>query len=265
MARVRGFEMGYDDDGHGLPVLLLHGFPFNRSMWSEQAAALSHHYRIIAPDLRGFGQSSGDTDSLTMEELARDVAALLDALRIERAVVGGLSMGGYVTLAFYRLFPERVSALLLADTRPQSDDEEGKRTREETARRALSEGMEPIFSTMLPKLLTSGAIENETALVARVRSMVLNTSSMTAAAALRGMARRLDQRDLLPRIDVPTLIIVGAEDRLTPPSEAEQMSASIPDSSLRILDGAAHMANLERPVEFNSAILEFLEGHRLEA
>jgi len=261
LARVRGSEVGYDDIGVGLPVVLLHGFPFDRSMWREQAEALGESYRIITPDLRGFGESTLGDGGATMEEMASDVAALLEHLGVERAVVGGLSMGGYVTLAFYRLFPTRVAALLLADTRPQADDEDGKRAREETARLALHEGMEPIFSAMLPKLLTPAHVEQDPTLVARVRSMVINARPEAAAAALRGMALRRDQRDLLPLINVPTLIVVGAGDQLTPPSEAQLMGEKIVGSRLQVIDGAAHLSNLERPAEFNSAFLSFLEDY----
>jgi 3-oxoadipate enol-lactonase len=252
-------DVSYEDTGQGLPVVLLHGFPFNRSMWREQVAALGSCCRVITPDMRGFGESSDAEGIATMEAMASDVAALLDNLGIERAVVGGLSMGGYVTLAFYRLFPERVLALLLADTRPQPDDEDARRTREETAQRALDEGMEPISSAMLPKLLSPSTIERDPALVERVRSMILGTRPATAAAALRGMALRRDQRDLLSSINVPTLIVVGAEDRLTPASDAELMYKEITGSRLRVVEGAAHLANLERPAEFNLAFLEFLE------
>jgi len=262
VARVRGSVVGYDDVGVGTPVLLLHGFPFDRSMWREQAEALGGLCRVIAPDLRGFGESGDAEGAATMEEMARDVASLLDYLRVDRAVVGGLSMGGYVTLAFCRLFPERVSALVLADTRPQPDDEDGKRTREETARRALLEGMEPIFSAMLPKLLTRASVDGDPSLVERVRAMVLNTRPASAASALRGMALRRDQRDLLPLISVPTLIIVGAEDCLTPPSEAELMRRNINGARLRVIEGAAHLSNLERAAEFNSTLSAFLEDCR---
>ena len=136
--RVRDIEMGYEEAGSGQPVLLLHGFPFDRTLWREQVETLKDSYRVVTPDLRGLGETEATDEPATMEEMARDVAALLDELKITRAVVGGLSMGGYVALAFYRLFPRRVRALVLADTRAQADTEDAKRTREETAQRALS-------------------------------------------------------------------------------------------------------------------------------
>jgi pimeloyl-ACP methyl ester carboxylesterase len=145
--------MAYDDTGSGPAVLLLHGYPFNRSMWREQTEALSENYRVITPDLRGHGETTATPEPATMDEMARDVAALMDELNIHRAAVGGLSMGGYVTLAFYRRFPLRVRALVLADTRPQADTEEARRNREQQARKALKEGMSGIAETSLPKAL----------------------------------------------------------------------------------------------------------------
>lgn len=257
-ARVRGLEIAFTDEGVGIPLVLLHAFPLNRTMWQEQVEALRDICRIVAPDMRGFGESAGSHGPATMEEMARDVAALLDVLHVERAVIGGLSMGGYVAFAFLRLFPERVAGLILADTRPQSDDEDGRRTREENARRALDEGMEPIASAMLPKLLSQATREGTPNLVARVRSMIVSAKPESVAAALRGMAIRQDQRDLLPHIEAPALILVGSEDELTPPRDAELMSSRIPHSQLKVLDGAAHLSNLERPIEFNAALLDFL-------
>lgn len=260
-ARVRGIEVAYDDyEGRGLPLVLLHGFPFNRSMWREQAAALSGAYRVVTPDLRGHGRTTATDEPATMEEMADDVAALLDELQVERAVVGGLSMGGYVTLAFCRKYAERVSGVVLADTRATPDNEEGRRTREETARRALAEGMGPIADAMTPKLLAPSTLERSPEVVARVREMILGTEPRGAAAALRGMALRRDQTDLLPRLRVPALVVVGSEDSLTPPADAEAMRDLMHDSRLVTLDGAGHASNLERADEFNLALREFLDG-----
>src|SRR5918999_733376 len=154
VARVREIEMVYDDRGSGPPVVLLHGYPFNRSMWSEQVAALSANYRVITPDLRGHGETSVTDEPATMVEMAQDVAALLDKLGLERVTLGGLSMGGYVTLAFYRRFPLRVRALILADTRPQADTPEASHNREEQAKKILKEGMQSIADDFLKKVLT---------------------------------------------------------------------------------------------------------------
>ena len=261
-AWVRDIAVAYDDAGSGAPVVLLHGFPFNRTMWRGQAQAVGEAWRFITPDLRGQGDTSlGETEgAATMEEMAADVAALLDELGVGRAVVGGLSMGGYVALAFCRAFPERVRALVLADTRAGADTDEARRTREENARRALSEGMAPITDAMLPKLLSAETREHRPEIVERVREMMLATKPEGAAAALRGMALRHDQTDLLREIEAPALIVVGSEDAVTPPSEAEAMNAEIKDSRLVRIEGAGHLSNVERPEEFNLALVEFLRG-----
>src|SRR5690242_12661678 len=152
--RVDDIQLAYEDTGLGQPVVLLHGYPFNRSLWTEQVSALSSSYRVVTPDLRGLGESESSPGPATMNRMAQDVVELLDQLEITRAVIGGLSMGGYVALAFYKQFPARVRALLLADTRPQADTEEGKETRRQQAEKALAEGMASIADGMLPKLLT---------------------------------------------------------------------------------------------------------------
>jgi pimeloyl-ACP methyl ester carboxylesterase len=258
---VRGVEVAYDEEGRGDAFVLLHGFPFDRSMWREQAEVLSANFRVIAPDLRGLGETPlGGVDEGTMDEMAEDVAALLDALNVERAVLGGLSMGGYVAFEFFRRFPVRVRALVLADTRPQGDDDEGKRTREENARKVLREGMRPLVDSMLPKLLSASTRERRPDVVERVSAMMLAVRPEGAAAALRGMAVRRDQTEMLSRIDVPTLVLVGTEDAITPPSDAEAMAAKIEGSRLVRVEGAAHLSNVERPEEFNRALVDFVSG-----
>ena len=269
VARVRGIDLAYDDEGarDAQAVLLLHGFPFDRTMWRAQARALGATWRIISPDLRGHGETRAASETTegaasaaaaTMEEMARDVAALLDELGVERAVVGGLSMGGYVALAFYRLFPARVRALVLADTRAGADTEEARRTREETARRALAEGMGVIADAMLPKLLAPATLEARPDVVASVRAMIMGARPEGAAAALRGMAVRENQTSLLPEIDVPTLIIVGSADAVTPPELSEEMRRGIRGARLEVIEGAGHVSNVERPKEFNAALTRFL-------
>jgi pimeloyl-ACP methyl ester carboxylesterase len=261
VARVRGIELAYEASGEGLPVVLLHGFPFNRTLWREQVEALRERYTVITLDLRGHGETPATTGDApaTMEEMARDVSALLDELRIDVPVVlGGLSMGGYVALAFYRLFPERVRALLLADTRPHADTEEARLNRAETATRALREGMTTIADTMLPKLLAPATHAEHPQIVRRVRDMILQTDPQGAAAALRGMAVRADQTELLREISCPALIVVGSLDTITPPADAEVMQREIRGSRLVVIEGASHVSNVERPDEFNRAFEKFL-------
>ena len=167
-------------------------------------------------------------------------------------------MGGYVTLAFTRLFPQRVKGLILADTRSQSDTEEAKQNREKQAQKALSEGMEAIAEEMLPKLLSHTTIAESPMVVSRVREMIVTTNPQGAANAQRGMAARSDHTSMLSSLNIPALIIVGSEDALTPPSDAEKMHAAIKDSSLTIIEGAGHCSNIEKPEMFNAALVKFL-------
>ncbi|HVG33531.1 MAG TPA: alpha/beta fold hydrolase [Pyrinomonadaceae bacterium] len=259
--RVRGIEMAYDVEGSGPPVVLLHGYPFNRSMWREQVEALQTSNRVITPDLRGLGETEAtDAHAATMNEMAEDVAALLDELKIDRVTLGGLSMGGYVALAFIRRFPLRVRALILADTRPQTDTEEGKRAREEQAQKVLEEGTSAIADVILKKALAPATLAERPDVVARVREMIETANPLGAAAALRGMALRSDQTHFLASILAPTLILVGSEDQLTPPADAELIRREIRGSRLVVIPGAAHVSNLERPAEFNRALTEFLRA-----
>lgn len=258
--RVNGIELAYDDVGAGPPVLFLHGFPFNRSMWREQLELLAPDFRVIAPDLRGQGQTAVSNGPVTMELMAQDVVALLDALEISRAAICGLSMGGYVALALYRMFPARVSALVLADTRAVADTDEGKQGREQQAQQALQEGMATIADAMLPRLVAPITVAKHPEVVARVREMILKTDPMGAAAAQRAMARRLDHSDFLPQVTVPALIICGELDQLTPVAESEKLHHLIAGSQLQIIESAAHVSNLEQPAAFNRALAEFLKA-----
>ena len=256
--RINNINLAYTDTGVGRPIVLIHGYPFNRALWTEQIPTLSNSNRIIAPDLRGFGESDASPETSTMNSLATDIALLMDQLEIPRATIGGLSMGGYVALAFYKLFPSRVRALVLADTRPQGDTEEGKQARAQQAEKALSEGMAGIADAMLPKLLAPDTVSKRPEIVRFVRDMMLQTKPEGAAAALRGMAEREDQTELLPKISVPTLIIVGSEDAITPVADSETMHHAIDSSRLVVLDHAGHVSNVERAQQFNDELIHFL-------
>ncbi|HXD34231.1 MAG TPA: alpha/beta fold hydrolase [Pyrinomonadaceae bacterium] len=257
-ASIRGIEIGYDEVGTGTPVVLLHGYPFNRSMWSEQIEVLSARHRVLAPDLRGHGETSATTQPATMEEMAKDVAELMEKLNISRAAVCGLSMGGYVALALYRMFPLRARALVLADTRPGPDTEEARANREVQAKKALEEGMAGIADAMLPKLLAPNTVAKNPGAVARVRDMMLKTKPEGAAAALRGMAQRRDQTSFLSRVVAPALIVVGSEDMITPVSESELMHREIGGSRLKVIEGAGHVSNIEQTENFNHVLSTFL-------
>lgn len=258
--RIDDIQLAYTDVGAGPAVVLIHGYPFNRSLWTEQAEALRDRYRVVIPDLRGFGESDSSASPMTMGRMAEDVAALMDHLEIEQAVIGGLSMGGYVALAFARQIPARVRALVLADTRAQADTEEGKQTRAQQAEKALSEGMAGIADAMLPKLLTPDTVSKRPELVKRVRDMMLKTKPEGAAAALMGMAQRDDQTEFISSLEVPALIAVGREDAITPVADSEAMHAKIAESRLVVIENAGHVSNLEQTEQFNDALHKFLSS-----
>ncbi|MFQ5778371.1 MAG: alpha/beta fold hydrolase, partial [Terriglobia bacterium] len=190
--------------------------------------------------------------------LAADIRGLLDALGLKRVVLGGLSMGGYAAFAFYRLYAERVATLILADTRAQSDTEEGRQGRYELAELAEKAGSAAVAERMLPKLLAPSTRERQPAVVTAVREMILSTPPAGIARALRGMAVRPDSTELLPTIKCPTLVLVGQEDTLTPPAVAAAMAKKIPGAQLEVIPDAGHLVNLEQPIAFASAMHDFL-------
>ena len=258
-AAVRGIEMAYLDVGTGPVVLLLHGFPFDKSVWSPQIEALSSSgFRAIVPDLRGQGETKATSEVSTMEEMASDAEALLDYLQVDEAVVCGLSMGGYVAFEFAHLFPTRVRGLVLAGTRAPADNEQERAGRDQQVQTMLRAGMVPISIATLPKLLCERTRAEKPDVVKRVRTMITRSNPKGAASAQRGMAARRDYTEDLSRINAPTLIIVGCEDPIRPVSDAEFMRERIPNSQLEIIDDAAHMTNLEQPQKFNDVLLGFL-------
>lgn len=252
--------MAYVEVGQGPAVLFLHGYPFDKSMWSKQIDAITTSgFRAIAPDLPSLGETKSSSEVATMDEMARDVAGLLDELNVENAVICGLSMGGYVAFEFIHLFPERVRGLVLAGTRAPADNEQEKAGREQQVQTMLRAGMVPISIATLPKLLAQRTLAEKSDVVKRVRAMITRSDPRGAAAAQRGMAARRDYTEDLPKIEVPTLIIVGREDSIRPVADAEFMHRGIRDSRLEIIDDAAHMTNMEQPENFNKALLMFLK------
>ncbi len=261
LATINGVQLAYSDLGEGSPpVVLVHGFPLNRSMWDLQLGVVRERHRVIAPDLRGFGASeAGPPGPLTMEQHADDVAALLDHLGIREPVVYcGLSMGGYVGFAFWRRHPERVRALVFADTRAAADTPEGRQARLDMAIRAEAlNSPNPAIEGMLAKMFAP-TVRLESALAQRVESMMAGTSPRAVADGQRGMAERRDNTDLLSTIGVQTMLLVGEEDVLTPPAESERMAADIPYARLEKIPLAGHMSNMENPDAFNQALARFL-------
>lgn len=254
-----GLTVAYDEVGSGLPFVLLHGFPHNRSLWAPQTSALLEHGRCIAPDLRGFGES-GREGPYSMEQYARDVIELLASLGIDRAVVGGLSMGGYVAFAIWRAKPELVRALVLADTRPGADSPDGRRKRMELIAVAKEKGAGAVANAQIGGMVGATTRAQNPALVDGLHQMLAGAPVEGIIGALQAMMDRPDSTGLLPTITVPTLIIVGEEDALTPVKESRAMHAAIPGSRLEVIPGAGHCSNLEKPAAFNHVLGEFLSA-----
>ncbi|EST33135.1 alpha/beta fold hydrolase [Streptomyces niveus] len=251
-----------DEEGDGGEVLVLvHGHPFDRSMWRPQIETFAGpERRVIAADLRGYGGSTVIPGKTTLTTFAWDIAALLDRLGVDRVVLGGLSMGGQIVLEFYRLFPERVRALVLADTFAAAETEAGRAARNATADRLLREGMGPYADEVLTKMVTPRNAEVLPAVAGHVRDMMRGAPPEGAAAALRGRAERPDYVGMLGRVAVPALVVVGSEDTYTPVADARVMSEGIPDATLAVIEGAGHLPNLERGAEFDAALGAFLDS-----
>jgi pimeloyl-ACP methyl ester carboxylesterase len=253
-----GGELEYTVSGSGPALLLLHAFPLGHFMWQAQADALAGAQRVIRFDARGFGASAAGAGPLTMERIADDAAALLDHLGVERAAVGGCSMGGYAALAFARLHPARLRALYLQDTRAGADAEQAKANRAALAARVLAEGSRAALEAFLPKLLGATTQREQPALVAQLAERILATAPRAIADALHGLTLRPDAGPSLTGVRVPTLVLVGAEDVLTPPAESEAIAAAIPGARLVVVPRAGHLANLEQPGAVNAALVDWL-------
>jgi 3-oxoadipate enol-lactonase len=257
-AMVNGTELNYRDAGAAKDVvLLLHAFPLHSGMWARQLAALEKRHRVVALDYRGLGKSGMPPEASTMELLAEDVRELLQHLRIERAAVVGLSMGGYLTFELYRQLPGLFRGVALCDTKAGADTDEGKAGREKFARTALEKGLGWVADEMLPKLLRP---DPDPAVVKEVRSLVTGGTPAGVAAAQRGMAKRPDSTPTLATITCPTLVVVGALDGLTPPAESEKMAKAVKGAKLVKIPGAGHLSNLEAPDAFNRALSEFVDA-----
>ncbi len=243
-----------------LPTLLcIHGFPLDGSFWQPQVQGLAGAAHVLAPDLRGFGADRRPVpEVMTMEAFAEDLMESLDRAGIERAVLCGLSMGGYVAMAFTERWPERVQGLILCNTRSTADNDAGKAAREQTALDALSKGAGVIARAMVPKVLSQRTRSQHPAEAQRIEEIMARQRPESIAAASRGMALRPDRTGLLRRIKVPALIVTGSEDNLMPLETSEAMNGAMAGSELVVIPGAAHLSCSESPVEFNRHASRFL-------
>ncbi|MEX1247244.1 MAG: alpha/beta fold hydrolase [Anaerolineales bacterium] len=255
------FTLRFQEKGRGIPVLLIHGFPFSSQMWARQLDSWSDQARSVAPDLPGFGDSPVIHEAFSVEQYAESCLAVLDALDIlEPTVIGGLSMGGYVSLAFARLYPERVRALMLFSTRAGADSLEGKANRDKTIAQVREHGAVAVTEAMYPKLLAPATYVEKPAAAAELQDIMRTASPEGIIGALKAMRDRPDSTNYLREISVPTLIIHGRQDAVIPPSEAQAMAEPIANSELHLVDNAGHLLNLEQPDEFSRIVSTFLQS-----
>jgi pimeloyl-ACP methyl ester carboxylesterase len=249
----------FGDTGRGRPVVLLHAFPLGRAMWRSQVAALQADYRVITPDLRGFGGTDAFAGPPSVDAMADDLAALLDVLEVREPVaLGGLSMGGYVALAFARRHAGRLAALVLADTRAEPDNDEGRANRDKLIAFAEQQSTSAVIEQMMPRLVSDETRSLRPEVVEEVRRLGSAQSPRGVIGALQAMRDRPDARPGLGRIKVPTLVVVGSEDAFAPPAVAESLTGAIAGAQRVVIPGAGHLSNLERPEPFNEALRAFL-------
>jgi pimeloyl-ACP methyl ester carboxylesterase len=253
-------------NSHQLPLVFIHAFPLHGGMWEPQRQGLSDLAGIVALDLPGFGNEARlDSETFTMKLAARFVQHELEAKGIDQCVLAGLSMGGYVSFECWKLFPEKIRGLVLADTRAGADTDEGKKKRYEQAEQIGRGEFDRFAEALLEKLLSEKTRNERTDLVDAVRRLMHSSLPESSIAALLGMAQRADSTDLLPTISVPTAVIVGEHDAITAVEESRKMVDAIPDATLTVISNAGHLSNLENPVEFNAAVRELLERVGVEA
>jgi 3-oxoadipate enol-lactonase len=254
---VNDLGIGYTEKGRGVPLLFVHGFPLSRGAWQKQIDEFRSPYRVIAPDLRGFGESQAGTGPVTMAQYADDLHAMLQQLATGPVVLIGHSMGGYVSFAFLRQYPKMVRGLVLVGTKAGKDAPEAAAGRRATAEKVQAKGVEVVIETMAPKML---APENQDrTMLEQVRGLMVSSKPAGVIGALLGMAERPDATGELARISVPTLVVTGADDVLIPATESEKLAQAIPGSQLNIIPAAGHLVAFEQPNEFNRVLDEWMD------
>lgn len=241
-----------------LPVVLTHAFPLTHEMWRPQIETLETDYRVVAYDVRGFGKSDAGSGQYALEFMVDDLLWLLDRLAIERAVLCGVSMGGYITLRAAERYPDRVCGMVLADTRSEADSNEAKIKRSGAMKTVKEQGIEVFAENFLKTAFAAGTFASNSALIEEARGLITGNSALGICGGLVALATRTDTTAFLPQIKVPTLVLVGEDDALTPPSAARAMACKIPGAELHVIPAAAHMSNLENPQVFNRHLLDFL-------
>lgn len=250
-------KISYQEVGSGTPIVLLHPFPTDKDLWQPQREGLQKHFRVITLDLLGFGEAAPvDGKAISMSEYAAQVKELMDQLHLQKAIIGGESMGGYVALAFLKNYPERVSGLILADTQAIADSEEARAKRESSALDILKNGTSGFNTAFLPKALSQQAHEHTKIYL---KSIMDKQSSTAMASALRGMGQREDLSSVLAKTSLPVLIISGSDDVVISPKQSDAMHALASNSKLVMIEGAGHLASLERPDSWNKAVVDYFQ------
>lgn len=259
-AIINGWAISYNSYGakSGLPVVFIHGFPFSQEMWKPQVAALSPQFLVVTYDVRGHGGTEVGDGQYTLEFFLDDFLGLLDHLRIEKAVAVGLSMGGYIALRAIERNPERFRALVLCDTRSEADTDETKLKRTSSIKLVKQEGVKKFAEGFVKSVFAPQTLEGKPGTVKLIHEIIERMSPLAIAGTLLALAARTDTTASLPKIKVPTLILVGESDTLTPVPAAQSMHANIQGSELHVIPKAAHLSNLENPDEFNRLLLNFL-------
>lgn len=253
--------LAYIDQGEGQPIVFLHGFPLDHAMWNGQIEEFSKTHRVIVPDLRGHGKTTVTEGTVTMSDMADDVAKLLDAANVTGPItLCGLSMGGYVAWEFWKRHASKLGRLILCDTRAVGDTEEVARGRQMMAAQVVQAGSQMAADSMVPKLFGASTYESQSDKVEAVRKVILGTDPKGIAATQRGMAERADMTAQLGDINVPTLVLCGAEDKISPPAEMKGFAEAMPNANFVEIADAGHLAPLEQPAAANEAIRTFLKA-----
>jgi len=256
---VNNFYLSYDDVGEGsIPIIFLHGYPFDKTMWQPQLDFLKPYYRLISCDIRGFGKSKDEESTLSIDLFGEDLIAFMDKLNIDQAIICGLSMGGYIALNVLKRFPDRFSALILCDTQCIADTAEVKAKRYKIIDEIAVDGVTNFNEGFIKSVFHKDSLSSKKDLVEKLRSVVFSNSQHIVTMGLTALAERSETCSALNEISIPTLIICGNEDKVTPLAQSEFLNATIKGSVLHVIDNAGHVSNLEQPDEFNKHLLAFL-------
>lgn len=259
--KANGITICYDDLGEGpIPIIFIHGFPFDKSTWKPQIEQLKSSHRVIAYDIRGFGKSEAGNEEISISLFSDDLIKLMDTLQINKSIICGLSMGGYIALNAIHRYPKRFEAVILCDTQCIADSSEAKERRMNTIHQIETTGLNDFAQTFSVAVFAKDSVTDKSELVEGIKKIILSTAPETISKTLKALAQRWEMCSFLNEISVPTLILCGKEDAVTPIDKSDYMSKNIPDSKFFIIDQAGHVSNLEQPAQFNAYLRNFISG-----